>query len=106
MWCYMQVPSRLPYLFMEQYIGTPAAIISNDSPDGNNASNSCSPDSSNAKRKASNDEFQGKHLIILQHGFLGNSFDMRLLYQTLMLLCPKNTMVSVRSSWCLFINCS
>ena len=38
--------------------------------------------------------FYGKHLVILSHGFLGNSFDMRLFVQAIRLLCPKNTIVS------------
>jgi hypothetical protein len=37
--------------------------------------------------------FRGKHLIVLQHGFLGNSYDMRLLAQAIELLCPSNVQV-------------
>jgi hypothetical protein len=38
--------------------------------------------------------FTGNHLIILQHGFLGVSFDMRLFTQSITMLCGENTAVS------------
>jgi hypothetical protein len=37
--------------------------------------------------------FTGNHLIILQHGFLGVSFDMRLFAQSITMLCGDNTAV-------------
>jgi hypothetical protein len=39
--------------------------------------------------------FQGIHLVILQHGFLGVSYDMRLFSQTIRLLCPSNVVVRI-----------
>ena len=41
------------------------------------------------------DCYRGRHIIILQHGFLGNSNDMKLLVHALTVLCPvKRTTVS------------
>lgn len=38
--------------------------------------------------------FTGKHLVVLQHGFLGSGYDMRLFAQAIKILCPGNIHVS------------
>ncbi len=65
---------------MEQYIPDPTAEISNDKVPNSNVKTST---------------FRGLHVIFLQHGFLGTSYDMRQLAQALNLLCPENTLVRI-----------
>ncbi len=79
-----QIPSRLPYLFVEQYI--PDQVDSRIFPDEEGQTSSL------AQTKIS--PFRGVHVIFLQHGFMGSSYDMRQLAQALTLLCPANTLVS------------
>ena len=75
----------MPYLFVEKYIAAPSSCHN-----------------SNAERvlpslplESPSKPFDGIHVIILQHGFLGNSLDMRYLTQALTILCPESsTMVS------------
>jgi len=81
-------PEARPLIFDERYLG-----------------GGCAPSASSSSRAAADEEpmdsppsapkrYLGVHLVVLVHGFQGNSFDMRLMKNTLAMLYPDSIFLS------------
>lgn len=83
-WNIYSKPSRLPYLFIEQYINDENKSKKNIDIDNKHSQIlEFDEDMDSSAKYSSPKDSSPKHLVVLQHGFLGCRHDMRLLAQAL-----------------------